>query len=243
MSLFSSYLIAKPCPPTTKRPVIIVGGGLAGLTAAVRAEQLGLSVVLLEKESRVGGNSAKATSGSFLLSSTLISSSGINACGTSVQRDNNIEDSIDLFIHDTTESGDGYAVPELVRRLATESATSFDWLVDFGASLTQLTQLGGHSVARTHKIPPLYEMNVPPRVLTLRPNGRPVGVGYTIVTSLKDHAVQSDSIGIILGCRVTELVLENNEIAGVRYHKASENGDEERTLLGSAVILATGTKI
>jgi hypothetical protein len=47
-------------------------GGLAGLCAVVEAVRCGATVVLIEKEKQVGGNSAKATS-------------GINGWGTSFQ--------------------------------------------------------------------------------------------------------------------------------------------------------------
>ncbi|CAM9520830.1 unnamed protein product, partial [Phaeothamnion confervicola] len=45
--------------------VAIIGGGLAGLSAALEAVGSGnaVRVVLLDKEPRIGGNSAKATSG------------------------------------------------------------------------------------------------------------------------------------------------------------------------------------
>ena len=46
----------------------VVGGGLSGLTAALRLLQGGASVLLIDKAKFFGGNSAKA-------------SSGINACG------------------------------------------------------------------------------------------------------------------------------------------------------------------
>ena len=43
--------------------VIIVGGGLAGLSAAHSALEVGGRIVLLEKNAFCGGNSTKATSG------------------------------------------------------------------------------------------------------------------------------------------------------------------------------------
>jgi len=46
--------------------VVVVGGGGAGMTAAIRASQLGASVIVLEKLAFIGGN-------------TLISGSGFNA--------------------------------------------------------------------------------------------------------------------------------------------------------------------
>lgn len=42
-------------------PIVVVGGGLAGLSAALEAVAHDVSVILLESEARLGGNSAKAT--------------------------------------------------------------------------------------------------------------------------------------------------------------------------------------
>jgi hypothetical protein len=56
-----------------KRPtVVVVGGGLAGLSASIESERAGCHVILIDKESALGGNSGKA-------------SSGINGCGTTAQ--------------------------------------------------------------------------------------------------------------------------------------------------------------
>lgn len=43
--------------------VIVVGGGLAGLSAAHTVLERGGKVILLDKNSFLGGNSTKATSG------------------------------------------------------------------------------------------------------------------------------------------------------------------------------------
>ena len=52
--------------------VIVVGGGLAGLSAAHTVLERGGSVLLLDKNAFLGGNSTKATS-------------GMNGAGTSTQ--------------------------------------------------------------------------------------------------------------------------------------------------------------
>lgn len=43
--------------------VIVVGGGLAGLSAVLEALNAGAKVILVDKEANLGGNSAKASSG------------------------------------------------------------------------------------------------------------------------------------------------------------------------------------
>jgi succinate dehydrogenase/fumarate reductase flavoprotein subunit len=88
--------------PNFDEPVIVVGGGLAGLTATISALENGASkVYLLDKEKDVGGNSAKATS-------------GINACGTSAQEAAGVKDSPDKFYTDTMTAGDRENDPTLV---------------------------------------------------------------------------------------------------------------------------------
>jgi heterodisulfide reductase subunit A-like polyferredoxin len=41
--------------------IAVVGGGLAGLSATIEAQRHGAIVTLIEKETKLGGNSAKAT--------------------------------------------------------------------------------------------------------------------------------------------------------------------------------------
>ena len=43
--------------------MIIVGGGLAGLSAAIEALKAGSKVIIVDSEKNLGGNSAKASSG------------------------------------------------------------------------------------------------------------------------------------------------------------------------------------
>jgi succinate dehydrogenase/fumarate reductase flavoprotein subunit len=54
-------------PPGPSTDAVVIGSGLAGLTAALNILDRGGKVVILEKEAKPGGNSIKA-------------SSGINAC-------------------------------------------------------------------------------------------------------------------------------------------------------------------
>lgn len=49
--------------PKADEPVIVVGGGLAGLSAVLEALKYDASVLLIDKSKDLGGNSAKASSG------------------------------------------------------------------------------------------------------------------------------------------------------------------------------------
>eukprot|EP01083_Nonionella_stella_P012197 34604_1 len=122
--------------------VIIVGGGLAGLSACHTILERGGRVCLIEKMAFCGGNSTKATS-------------GINGAVTRVQIANNIPDSVDRFLKDTALSGSKGKtdVPTPLNHVLVDtSADCVHWLIDkFGLDLTLLGQLGGHSFPRTHR--------------------------------------------------------------------------------------------
>lgn len=122
----------------SRPPVVIIGSGLAGLSAAMEALSSGQRVHMLERATKPGGNSIKA-------------SSGINGVPTPYQPPG---DSVDLFKSDTIRSAGSRYVParqSLVDTLAEHSATAIEWLTSLGVDLTKVAQLGGHSAARTHR--------------------------------------------------------------------------------------------
>jgi len=107
---------------------VIVGGGLAGMAAAMSLLDRGGSVVMIEKQPYLGGNSGKA-------------SSGINAA---------LETSVESLVADTTKSAGKLARPDLIERLAQESSEAVQWLRDrTKVDLSMRSQLGGHTAKRT----------------------------------------------------------------------------------------------
>jgi len=119
--------------------VIIVGGGLAGLSAAHTVIQAGGSVVIIDKCAFLGGNSTKATS-------------GINGAGTSTQTAHGITDTRETFYDDIAKSAGKGLRPDLVKVLAYDSGPAIEWLMDdFDLDLTRVARLGAHSNPRTHR--------------------------------------------------------------------------------------------
>jgi len=117
--------------------VIVVGGGLGGLSAAHTALEHGCNVLVIDKSAFFGGNSTKATS-------------GINGALTKSQRALKIQDSVEIFEEDCMRGG--ASRPDLVKVLVNESAPSVDWIQDkFGVDLSLVSRLGGHSMPRTHR--------------------------------------------------------------------------------------------
>merc|ERR1712038_1927163 len=116
---------------------IVVGGGLAGVSAANTILENGGKTVLLDKSSFCGGNSTKATS-------------GINGSATKTQAAKGINDSVELFTSDTLKGG--AKKPEVVKVLCGNSGADVDWLVEkFNLDLSLVARLGGHSAPRTHR--------------------------------------------------------------------------------------------
>src|SRR3972149_3281090 len=72
--------------------LVVVGGGLAGVAAALEAGEAGIHVLLLEKMDETGGSSA-------------MSSACLAFAGTDLQRAQGIEDSDELLFQDLREVG------------------------------------------------------------------------------------------------------------------------------------------
>ncbi len=111
--------------------VIVVGSGAMGLPAALRAQQAGASVLLLEATRDIGGH-AIVSGGNVPLGG-----------GTSVQKKYGIADSPDLLFKDLVDwsviEPNGfpdyrYNDREIIRAFADNSAATFEWLVAQGVT-------------------------------------------------------------------------------------------------------------
>ncbi|EFQ25510.1 flavocytochrome c [Colletotrichum graminicola M1.001] len=190
--------------------VIVVGGGLSGLSAAHTIYLAGGNVVVLDKQGFFGGNSTKATS-------------GINGALTRTQVDTGIADSVKQFYDDTLKSARDKARPDLIKVLTYKSAAAVEWLQDvFNLDLTLVSRLGGHSQPRTHRG---HDAKFPGMAIT-----------YALMQRLEELAeTEPGRVEIIKKARVTGLNKDGNTITGVTYEF---NGEEQK--LDGPVILATG---
>ncbi|KAF8909852.1 Flavocytochrome c [Mucidula mucida] len=171
--------------------VIVVGGGLAGLSAAHTLLERGASVLMLDKQGFMGGNSTKATS-------------GINGAGTQTQQENNIPDNAKIFFDDTKKSARELARDDLIRVLTGRSGDAVNWLQDkFQLDLSKVARLGGHSQPRTHR----GGAQFPGMVIT-----------YAQMERLEDLAVSDPArVKILKKARVTKLIKEGEVVVGVEY--------------------------
>ncbi|TLS25614.1 hypothetical protein PpBr36_07556 [Pyricularia pennisetigena] len=218
----------KARPP---QQIIIVGAGLAGLSAAHAALKASpsVSVLLLERAAKPGGNSIKA-------------SSGINGAPTRFQTQ--WSDSAALFRDDTLKSAgarlnsagllDRHGRESLISTLTENSAAAVDFLHDeLGVDLSVVAQLGGHSVPRTHR----GAGNTPP--------------GYAIVSALLakllDEAGKDGRFELRKNCDVTKLLTKPADdgqvaVVGVEYTDGVQTQDSDQTKASASgpVIFAAG---
>ncbi|RMZ84614.1 hypothetical protein DV737_g1111, partial [Chaetothyriales sp. CBS 132003] len=190
--------------------VIVVGGGLSGLSAAHTVYLNGGSVLVLDKNNFFGGNSTKATS-------------GINGALTRTQVDHKIGDSVKQFYDDTVKSARDKARPDLIKVLTYQSAAAVEWLQDvFNLDLTLVSRLGGHSFPRTHRG---HDAKFPGMAIT-----------YALMQRLEElEESDPERVQVIKKAKVVSLNKEGNTITGVTY----EHNGETLTADG-VVVLATG---
>jgi fumarate reductase flavoprotein subunit len=116
--------------------VVVVGSGLAGLTAALSAAENGAKVVLLEKEQMIGGDSILATGDIFV-------------CCSSVQKAAGIADSPDAFYKDAMAKSGGRRDPVQTRMIADRGGQMVDWLISQGVQFDpHVVSTMGSSAAR-----------------------------------------------------------------------------------------------
>lgn len=202
-------------------PVVVVGTGLAGLTAALELLLRGVLVTLVEKTARLGGNLAKA-------------SLGINGVPTRFQ-DALRHDLVGLFVSDTLRLGSGLSDPRLVEVLAGNSRAAIEWLTGHGVDLSVVSQLGGHSAPRTHRgagaLPPGFAI-----VLAL--------------TQRLERLAEGGRLTILKSAKLSGVVMEGGRVTAIEHTQAPQAPQAPQEprdapvrlarLAASSVVLATG---
>ncbi|KAL8277238.1 hypothetical protein RQP46_010307 [Phenoliferia psychrophenolica] len=171
--------------------VIVVGGGLSGLSAAHTLYERGANVLLLDKNSFMGGNSTKATS-------------GINGAGTAAQAELGIKDTPKAFFNDTKKSARELARDDLIKVLTGKSGDAVNWLMErFNLDLSKVSRLGGHSFERTHR----GGAQFPGMTIT-----------YAQMEALEDLAeAEPDRVQVLKKAEVTSLIKDGDKVTGVNY--------------------------
>jgi fumarate reductase flavoprotein subunit len=121
-------------------PIVVVGAGACGLTAALTLKERGVEVLVLERDPRPSG-------------STSLSAGLIPAAGSRLQRERGIEDDAALFAADLAAKAHGENDPAVVRAVAAVSGPTIDWLVEaqgLDLHLVEGFTYPGHSRLRMH---------------------------------------------------------------------------------------------
>ncbi|MEV4602322.1 FAD-binding protein [Amycolatopsis sp. NPDC049253] len=190
-------------------PDLVVAGAGGGLIAALRAAQLGLDVLVVEaSEHFLRGNN------------TSMCTAMVPGVNSRWQREQGIEDSVEVFAGDVDRKTKGSGDQRLARALAAVSGELVEWLADeAGLEISLMTDMHypGHSVDRCHTIPERH--------------------GTVLIDHLARQARAHPRIDFLVPARLTDVELDaEGRVAAVVV--TDPNADEER-IETPAVLLAT----
>ena len=118
--------------------IVVLGGGLAGVCAALAAAEAGGTVLLVEKQASLGG-------------STVLSGGFFAFAGTELQARHAVVDTPNLLFNDLRAVGGETTDPVLLRAYADGQVGLQEWLVGYGARFVALELSAGQSVPRSHQ--------------------------------------------------------------------------------------------
>lgn len=239
---------------TVETDIVVVGAGGAGMTAALTASDAGKSVLLIESQPAVGGNSVKSTGGmnaaktvyqdanefgesagvekTLKAAEAYSDNEAITALAATVKEQweawqadpKGYFDSTELFALDTLIGGKGLNDPELVNTLVGNSAAAIEYLDSIGIHLNNVAAFGGASVKRIHR--------------PVNDEGKVVSVGAYTVPLLEKAVAARDNLALMTNLTATKLLVdESGAVCGL---EAATQDGYTVTVKAKAVILATG---
>ena len=198
---------------TIEPDVIVIGAGMSGLVASVRAAELGANVLVLEQNYRVGG-SANTAGGS------------ISGAGYNIQKAAGIEDSAEAFYNDfvTMGGGEQNMNTEIAKVHAEKSAEAINWLQDYvGVEFLDQVDSGGYLTMNTFRV-----------TYTAQGVSSGGGLGFVNALSAKlQEAIDAGKAQLCLDTMVTEVILDDaKNVIGVKVG--------EKEIYAPSTIIATG---
>jgi len=184
-------------PPSNGSHLLIVGGGNAGLAAAVTAGELGIPTTVLEKTDRLGGQ-LHWSSGHF------------SAAGARRQRSRGIIDTPEEHQAEVERMAGGKGTPHLIRMATQQAAAAVDWLESLGFPFSSDSPgfVSGHerySKARTYW------------------GGEDLlRGGLPLLDTLKKALECHHSIRLITGRAMADLLVEDGTVRGVLMDDGEE---------------------
>ena len=191
--LVASARLPSTAQAQTASPVwdlIIVGGGNAGLPAAIFASRRGAKVLVIEAAGQLGG--------------TLFLSSGqMSAAGTKLQKSKGIVDTAQLHYDDVMRISKGTANPALTKLATAGNGATFDWLMD-----------NGLQVGPDHpELGTTHEPYSQPRY-AWSPGKGGLAILEILERQLKPE-IDKGNVKILTSTEVTDLIQENGAVVGV----------------------------
>ena len=228
--------------------VLVIGGGGAGLSAALSAAQEGASVILVEKLSALGGNTfrcggafntadperqkdipmteALASAVEKVLAHEDVSEEHAKLKAEVQKQWDEYKASGNTMLFDTPEwhalqsidAGDYEGNVELVRTLTTNTLDTLHWLTDNGVAWTD-------------------QVSTVVGALWNRSHQTPNNSGADIIAALEQNAT-ANGVDIYLDSKAEELIVEDGRVAGAVITNAS--GEKVTVKASKGVIMATG---
>ena len=235
--------------------VVVIGAGGAGMISAITAADLGKSVVILESQSMVGGNSIRATG-------------GMNAAATKWQNENSFEEGAGVEKTLAT-AAEKYSDNETITALAAKVKEQYaayqakpEGYFDSVELMELDTMVGGKGKNNPALVKVLAEQSGPAidylekLGMTIhnvgsfggasvkrihRPvdeNGKVIAVGSYMIPILEENLKKRDKITLLTSVTAEEITKsEDGKISGVKAKGSSGNSVEVKA---PVVIVATG---
>jgi fumarate reductase flavoprotein subunit len=204
----------KPVPSEgfeTTVPILVVGGGAAGLCAALAAHEAGAEVAVIERDPLPRG-------------STALSAGLIPAAATRFQKSRGIVDAPGLFAGDIRKKAHGEADDTIVDLVAAQSGPTVEWLADrhgLPFSVVDDFDYPGHAARRMHGLPSRSGGELIDRLRqAVEEAGLPLMVQATVTALFSDaerrihgiEATRPDGTRDLIGCDA--LILACNGYGG-----------------------------